>query len=169
MRLDFRVNHWDPDLVAYIKTLETRKPVIFGGDLNVAHLDMDIYNVSAAHIKKSAGCTPQERQSFSNMLDQGFVDTFRHFHPDAAGCYTYFSGRNPAARRENKGLRLDYFLCSRTLYEDDAAVRYWLGLESMIKPKRVRSEWMNERKKGSCCAHFYFSASLAAIGVVCAL
>jgi exonuclease III len=115
-----------------LKSLEASgKPVILTGDLNVAHLDLDIHNPTAKHLSKQAGVTPQERQSFSNTLAQEFQDAFRFFYPglcffppsrscrsfsaEHEGQFTYWSIRTNA-RPENKGLRLDYFICSKSLF-----------------------------------------------------
>ena len=116
-RLDYRVDVWDPAFRAYLDSLDARKPVVFGGDLNVGRLDRDIYNVSAPHVKKSAGLTPRERNSFESLLSSGgfaadgYADTFRAFHPEANGWFTYWSGR-VGNRPKNRGLRLDYFVAS---------------------------------------------------------
>ena len=80
-RLDYRVNDWDPFLRDYMTTLAVSKPVILAGDLNVGHLDIDIHNPGAKHISKQAGLTPQERQSFSLLLEKDFKDAFRFFYP----------------------------------------------------------------------------------------
>lgn len=80
-RLDYRLNEWDPFLRQYLKDLHNKKPVILAGDLNVAHLDLDIYNHEAKHIVKQAGLTPQERASFGIMLGEGFVDALRFLRP----------------------------------------------------------------------------------------
>ena len=119
-RLDYRVDVWDVDFRAYLAHLDAKKPVVFGGDLNVGHLDADIYNVSAPHVKKSAGLTPRERESWSATLAHGagFVDTFRHFHPDVTGWFTYWSGR-AGNRPRNRGLRLDYFAASTRVVFDE--------------------------------------------------
>jgi len=101
-----------------LQTLESVKPVVYGGDLNVAHLDRDIWNVDAKHISKSAGTTPEERKAFGNLIANSFVDTFRHFHPDAENCYTYWSVR-AGNKQWNRGLRLDYFLASETLISNN--------------------------------------------------
>ena len=101
-RLDYRVDTWDPAFRAYLDSLDGRKPVVFGGDLNVGRLDRDIYNVSAPHVKKSAGLTPRERDSFESLLSSGgfaadgYADTFRAFHPEADGVVHVLVG----ARRE---------------------------------------------------------------------
>jgi exodeoxyribonuclease III len=111
-RLAYRVNKWDEDFRAYLAFLDNKKPVVLGGDLNVGHLDADIYNKDAPHVKKSAGLTPEERLSFSKTLEEvNLRDTFRAFHPNATGWFTYWSGR-VGNRPKNRGLRLDYFLAS---------------------------------------------------------
>jgi exodeoxyribonuclease III len=113
-RLDFRTKVWDKRMGEYLVDLEKRKPVIFCGDLNVAHLDSDIWNVGAKHLTKSAGTTPEERQSFSDLLALGFVDAFRQLNPEAAGWFSYWSVR-AGNRPFNRGLRLDYFVTSPKL------------------------------------------------------
>lgn len=81
VRLSYRVSEWDPYIVSHLNELRKVKPVIFAGDLNCGHLDDDIYNFDAKHIAKQAGLTPEERASFSRMLDAGYFDAFRHFYP----------------------------------------------------------------------------------------
>ena len=112
----YRVNAWDDAFRGYLAFLDAKKPVVCGGDLNVGHLDADIYNKDAPHVKKSAGLTPEERASFSKTLEDVCLrDTFRVFHPDATGWFTYWSGR-VGNRPKNRGLRLDYFLASRRAF-----------------------------------------------------
>ena len=90
---------------------------MYVGDLNVAHRDEDIWNVTASHIKKSAGTTPQEREAFGVMLEENeLVDAFRFFHEGATGWFSYWSVR-AGNRPFNKGLRLDYTLASRRLFD----------------------------------------------------
>ena len=89
------------------------KPVILCGDLNVAHQDIDVHNPKG--LKKCAGFTPQERESFGKFLDKGFVDTFRHFHPDAQ-IFSFWSAKKKA-RENNKGWRLDYFVTSKNMID----------------------------------------------------
>ena len=113
-RLDFRTKVWDRRMGEYLVSLEKKKPVIFCGDLNVAHLDADIWNAGAKHLVKSAGTTPAERQSFSELLGLGFVDAFRHLNPAATGWYSYWSVR-AGNLPFNRGLRLDYFVTSPKL------------------------------------------------------
>ena len=92
------------------------------GDLNVAHTNLEVWNDGAKHLPKQAGVTPEERASFQAQLDAGFIDAFRHLHPTAQGHYTYWSQR--AGNREpNKGLRLDYFICAPSFFEEGARVQ----------------------------------------------
>ena len=117
-RLEYRLKKWDVDFRAYLRHLdgETRgKPVVVGGDLNVGHLDEDIYNVDAPHTKKQCGLTPEERASWTRTLEEvRLVDTFRAFHPNARGWYSYWSGR-AGNKPRNRGLRLDYFAASERI------------------------------------------------------
>ena len=117
VRLDRRLNEWEADMRGFLKELDARKPVILLGDLNTAHLDADIWNVTAKHIPKQAGCTPQERAAFDQLLAEcGMKDSFKHFYPDSAGWFTYWSQR-AGNRAVNRGLRLDYALCSERLLD----------------------------------------------------
>ena len=84
-RLSYRMQ-WEQDFLAYLKKLEEKKPVIFCGDLNVAHKEIDLKNPSTNH--KNAGFTDEERQKFTELLDAGFIDTFRYFYPDVTGVYS---------------------------------------------------------------------------------
>ena len=99
-------------LFSTIKDLEKSKPVIFCGDLNVAHNEVDIARPSSN--RRSAGFTNEERESFSHILNQGFIDTFRHLHPDARDVYSFWSIRG-GARARNVGWRLDYFCVSESI------------------------------------------------------
>ena len=110
-RLEYRTERWDRDFRAYLKTLEKKKPVVFCGDLNVAHTEIDLANPKSN--QRNAGFTIEERTSFTKFIDEGFVDTFRHFTKEG-GHYTWWSymGR---AREKNVGWRIDYFLVSETL------------------------------------------------------
>jgi exodeoxyribonuclease III len=111
-RLQYRVDTWDPALLAHVQGLASSgKPVLVLGDFNAAHLDLDIWNVEAKHVPKSAGTTPDERASFGKFLDAGLVDTLRVQHPDAKAVFSYWSVR-AKGRPVNRGLRLDYCLCS---------------------------------------------------------
>lgn len=109
-RLVYR-QEWDRDFLRYLKKLERRKPVIFCGDLNVAHTEIDLANPKAN--VKNHGFTPEERAGFSAVLQAGFIDTFREFEP-GGGHYTWWS-RMPGVRARNIGWRLDYFLMSAAL------------------------------------------------------
>ncbi len=112
-RLDYRTLEWDVDFLAYLKELEQSKPVIFCGDLNVAHNEIDL-----AHPKtnrKNSGFTDEERARFEAILDAGFVDSFRHIYPDSAQCYSWFSYRS-GARKRNIGWRIDYFCVSQSIH-----------------------------------------------------
>jgi exodeoxyribonuclease III len=110
-RLPLRFEHWDPAFLAYCKQLEKKKPVIFCGDLNVAHTELDLANPKPNRGKK--GFTDEERKGFQNMLDAGFIDTFRLF-TEGNGHYTWWSNfANSRAR--NVGWRIDYFLVSAKL------------------------------------------------------
>ncbi len=95
-RLDYRLGEWERDMRAHVAWLRasTGKPVVLGGDLNVAFRDCDIWNVTAKHIKKSAGCTPEERAAFAQLCaDAALVDSFAAAHPEATGVFTYWSQR----------------------------------------------------------------------------
>jgi len=110
-RLDYRHNEWDVDFLKFVKKLEKKKPVIFCGDLNVAHKEIDLANPGSN--VKNAGFTPQERSGFDNIINAGFIDTFRHFTKDG-GHYTWWSYMGQA-RDRNIGWRIDYFLASPSL------------------------------------------------------
>ena len=110
-RLDYR-QQWDKDLRAYLKGLETKKPVVLCGDLNVAHREIDLKNPKSN--RKNAGFTDEEREGFQQLLDAGFVDTFRHFYPDQTDIYSWWSYRF-RAREKNAGWRIDYFVVSEAL------------------------------------------------------
>jgi len=99
-RLAYRTEEWDKDFLAFMQSKQQQpsKPVLWLGDLNVAHTNLEVWNDGAKHLPKQAGVTPQERASFQAQLDAGFVDAFRHLHPTAAGHYSYWSNR--AGNRE---------------------------------------------------------------------
>jgi len=123
VRLGFRINTWEKECREHLNALQAKKPTIYGGDLNVAHLDIDIYNVNAKHIPKSSATTPQERNAFGVMMKEcKMKDCFRYFNPTKSGWYTYWSQR-VANRPKNRGLRLDYFLASDKMFEEDAKVK----------------------------------------------
>lgn len=110
-RLPYRHQEWDVDFLNYIRALEKIKPVIFCGDLNVAHTEIDLTNPKTN--TKSAGFTLEERASFNKIIEAGFVDSFRHFNKDPHH-YTWWSYRT-AARERNVGWRIDYFCVSGVL------------------------------------------------------
>ncbi|MGO2117333.1 MAG: exodeoxyribonuclease III [Fusobacterium sp.] len=110
-RLEYRMT-WEDDFKAYLKNLEKSKPVIFCGDLNVAHKEIDLKNPKAN--KKNAGFTEEERGKFTNLVEDGFIDTFRYFYPDAIEQYSWWSYRF-SARTRNAGWRIDYFMVSKAL------------------------------------------------------
>ena len=110
-RLPYRMQ-WEDAFLTYLKELEKEKPVVFCGDLNVAHTEIDIKNPkSNIH---NAGFTQEERDKMTALLGSGFVDTFRHFHPDVTGAYSWWSYRFHA-RENNAGWRIDYFIVSQAL------------------------------------------------------
>ena len=119
-RLSYRMK-WEEDFLAYLKKLEENKPVIFCGDLNVAHQEIDLKNPKTN--RKNAGFTDEEREKFSVLLEKGFVDTFRHFYPDMEGIYSWWSYRFQA-RKKNAGWRIDYFCVSDCLKDklEDAKI-----------------------------------------------
>jgi exodeoxyribonuclease-3 len=110
-RLPLRFEHWDPAFLAYCRQLEARKPVIFCGDLNVAHTELDLANPKPNRGKK--GFTDEERRGFQNLIDAGFIDTLRLFK-QGAGHYTWWS-HFANARARNIGWRIDYILASAQL------------------------------------------------------
>ena len=111
-RLDYRTKEWDVDFLAHVKNLEQTKPVVFCGDLNVAHTEIDLSNPKTN--RKNAGFTDEERSRFDAILEAGFIDSFRHIHPDATERYSWWSYR-AAARQRNIGWRIDYFCVSEEL------------------------------------------------------
>lgn len=110
-RLSYRMQ-WETDFLAYLKKLEETKPVIFCGDLNVAHKETDLKNPKTN--RKNAGFTDEERQKFTEVLEAGFIDTFRYFYPDMTDIYSWWSYRF-SARAKNAGWRIDYFCVSDAL------------------------------------------------------
>ena len=110
-RLDYRMR-WEDDFRAYLLALDERKPVIVCGDLNVAHKEIDLKNPKTNRM--NAGFTDEERGKMTELLGAGFVDTFRHLHPEQEGAYSWWSYRF-RAREKNAGWRIDYFLTSQRL------------------------------------------------------
>lgn len=110
-RLDYRMV-WEADFLAYLRKLEEKKPVIFCGDLNVAHKEIDLKNPKSNH--KNPGFTDEERGRFTALMEAGFIDTFRYFYPDLENVYSWWSYRF-SARSKNIGWRIDYFVVSGAL------------------------------------------------------
>lgn len=110
-RLDFRMA-WEDAFLDYLRKLDAVKPVIYCGDLNVAHQEIDLKNPKTN--QHNAGFTPEERGKMSRLLDSGFVDTFRCFYPDRKEIYSWWSYRFKA-RERNTGWRIDYFIASERL------------------------------------------------------
>ncbi len=119
-RLDYRMQ-WETDFLAYLKKLEEKKGVIFCGDLNVAHQEIDLKNPKTN--RKNAGFTDEERAKFGEVLKAGFIDTFRYFYPDVKDVYSWWSYRF-SARAKNAGWRIDYFCVSECLKDrlEDAKI-----------------------------------------------
>ncbi len=120
-RLDYRMQ-WEDCFLAYLKELEKDKPVVFAGDLNVAHQPIDLKNPSSN--RHNAGFTDEERGKMTQLLSNGFTDTFRYFYPDLEGAYSWWSYMFHA-REKNAGWRIDYFIVSNSLQENlqDAGIR----------------------------------------------
>lgn len=110
-RLDYRM-HWEDDFRAYVTGLNEKKPVVICGDMNVAHTEIDLKNPKTN--RKNAGFTDEERAKMTELLEAGFIDTFRYFHPDEIGAYSWWSYRF-RAREKNAGWRIDYFLAGQAL------------------------------------------------------
>ena len=110
-RLDYRME-WERAFLQYLNQLNVQKPVIFCGDLNVAHEKIDLKNWKTN--QKNAGFTPQEREKFTELLAAGYLDTFRYFYPETTGVYSWWSYRFHA-RQNNAGWRIDYFVVSKRL------------------------------------------------------
>lgn len=110
-RLSYRME-WEDAFLSYMKQLEEDKPVIFCGDLNVAHKEIDLKNPKTN--RKNAGFTDEERKKFDTIVKNGFIDTFRYFHPEKEGIYSWWSYRFKA-REKNAGWRIDYFCVSEEL------------------------------------------------------
>lgn len=108
LRLDYRMI-WEDEFRKYLKNLDDKKPVIFCGDLNVAHKEIDLKNPDTNH--RNAGFTDEEREKFTNLLAAGFTDSFRYLYPDKTEAYSWWSYRM-RARDRNAGWRIDYFCVS---------------------------------------------------------
>ena len=110
-RLDYRME-WEDAFFAYIKGLDQKKPLIYCGDLNVAHEEIDLKNPSTN--RRNAGFTDEEREKMTRVLTNGFVDSFRYLHPEEKDAYSWWSYRMKA-RERNVGWRIDYFIVSERL------------------------------------------------------
>ncbi len=129
LRLDYRM-HWEDDLRKHLIALDQKKPVIYTGDLNVAHNEIDLANPDTNHF--SAGFSDEERAKFSELLDAGFIDSYRYLHPDTVK-YSWWSYRT-RARERNIGWRIDYFIVS-----------------SRLKDKLIAGEILDEVKGSDHC------------------
>lgn len=122
-RLPYRMI-WEDEFRSFLKSLEETKPIIVCGDLNIAHKEIDLKNPKTNQM--NAGFTIEERTKFSELLETGFIDTFRYFYPDAKDAYSWWSYRFKA-REKNTGWRIDYFLASK-------------GLESRLVAAKIHSQ-----------------------------
>lgn len=113
-RIEYRMN-WENDFRAHLNELDEKKPVVLCGDLNVAHKEIDLKNPSTN--KKSAGFSDQEREKMTELLDAGYVDSFRFLYPDVEEMYTWWSYMRQA-RDRNSGWRIDYFVVSNRLSDN---------------------------------------------------
>lgn len=113
-RLEYRMK-WEDDFRDYLLKLDNEKPVIVCGDLNVAHKEIDLKNPKTN--RKNAGFSDEEREKFTELLNSGFIDTYRYFYPDAEGVYSWWSYRFNA-RKNNAGWRIDYFVASKKLEDN---------------------------------------------------
>ena len=120
-RLDYHMQ-WEDDLRAYLKDLDAIKPVVYCGDLNVAHQEIDLKNPKSN--RRNPGFTDEERSKMTELLSCGFVDSFRYLYPDATGMYSWWSYRFNS-RANNAGWRIDYFIVSEQLKDRiaSAAIR----------------------------------------------
>lgn len=128
-RLDYRMK-WEDDFLAYLKSLEETKPVIYAGDLNVAHQEIDLKNPKTN--RKNAGFTDEERAKFSNVLASGMIDTYRYFYPEQTGIYSWWSYRFKA--REKNG-RME----NRLFYCIGGIKRFASGCEDSYRHYGIRS------------------------------
>ena len=124
-RLPYRMA-WEDDIRDYLMELDRDKPVIYCGDFNVAHQDIDLKNPAANH--RNAGFTDEERGKMSALLDSGFTDAFRALHPDLAGAYTWWSYLGNA-RKRNVGWRIDYFIVSDRLRPHIRVADIWSEIQ----------------------------------------
>lgn len=142
-RLEYRME-WEDAFLAYIRTLEEKKPVIICGDMNVAHEEIDLKNPKSNG--KSAGFTIEERAKMTALQEAGYLDSFRYFYPDLTGAYSWWSYLFHA-RENNAGWRIDYFLVSQKLESNmkDAAIHAEV-FGSDHCPVELQLAWEGERK-----------------------
>lgn len=114
IRLEYRLK-WEEDILKHLNKLSQTKPVIYCGDLNVAHKEIDLKNPKSN--TKNPGFSNEEREAFSNLLSAGFIDSFRYFYPNLEGAYSWWSYRFKA-REKNAGWRIDYFIVSENLKQN---------------------------------------------------
>lgn len=137
-RLEYRMQ-WELDFKDYLLKLDENKPVIVCGDLNVAHTEIDLANPKTN--KKNAGFTIEERTKMTELLESGFVDSFRHLHPDTVGAYSWWSYM-AKARERNIGWRIDYFLVSDKIKDNiQEATIYPDTLGSDHCPVGINMKW----------------------------
>lgn len=110
-RLEYRMD-WEDEMRKYLKKLDEKKPVIYCGDLNVAHKEIDLKNPKTN--RRNAGFTDEERNKMTSLLEAGFTDTFRYLYPEKEDCYSWWSYMGKA-REKNIGWRIDYFITSNTI------------------------------------------------------
>ena len=120
-RLDYRMA-WEDDIRDYLLDLDAKKPVVYCGDLNVAHQEIDIKNPGPN--RRNPGFTDEEREKMTKLLSSGFVDTFRYLYPDKTGAYSWWSYRFNA-RKNNAGWRIDYFIVSERLKDKIRNADIW--------------------------------------------
>lgn len=118
-RLEYRMK-WEDDFRAYIKRLDEKKSVVFCGDLNVAHKEIDLKNPKSN--RKNPGFSDEEREKFTCILEEGFIDTYRYLYPDQEGAHSWWSYRM-GARAKNIGWRLDYFVVSERMKDQITAAK----------------------------------------------
>lgn len=124
-RLDYRMQ-WEDEFRSYVKQLDSKKPVIICGDLNVAHKEIDLKNPKSN--TRNAGFTDEERNKFTELLGAGFIDTYRYFNPDKEGAYSWWSYRFNA-RANNAGWRIDYFVVSERLKDRLASAGIYADIQ----------------------------------------
>ena len=113
-RLEYRIK-WEDDIKKYLNKLKENKPVIYCGDLNVAHQEIDLKNPKTN--RKNPGFSDEEREKFQNLLDSGFIDTFRYKYPEKEGAYSWW-GYRFKAREKNAGWRIDYYIISNDIKQN---------------------------------------------------